>query len=268
MPTNNTPFSPGDICWADLTTSDPAASRAFYGALFGWEFEISGPEMGNYTMCTLGGKYVAGMGSAMKPNHPTVWTPYLATADIAATAEQITSAGGQIQVGPMTIPGQPGQDAGPGTMLVATDSTSGTFALWQPGWHTGFGLTGEPGTMAWAEFLTRDYPASLAFYEAIAGWSHTETTTDHGPYAMCKLAGNTVAGLSPMPPGIPEQAPPFWNLYFQVADADASVNTAAGLGATVVYGPVDTPFGRFAVLTDPQGGGFNVFVPPAVWPPA
>ncbi|HYT25105.1 MAG TPA: VOC family protein, partial [Actinomycetota bacterium] len=40
-------YAPGTPSWVDLMTSDPEGARAFYGELFGWEFEIGGPETGN-----------------------------------------------------------------------------------------------------------------------------------------------------------------------------------------------------------------------------
>jgi predicted enzyme related to lactoylglutathione lyase len=48
--------------WADLMTDDPEAARAFYGALFGWTFDIGGPESGHYTMCKTGAHNAAGLG--------------------------------------------------------------------------------------------------------------------------------------------------------------------------------------------------------------
>jgi predicted enzyme related to lactoylglutathione lyase len=47
-------------------------------------------------------------------------------------------------------------------------------------------------------------------------------------------------------------------VYFTVADADASVAQATGLGASVVVPAKDSPYGRFAGLRDPQGATFYV----------
>ena len=41
-------------------------------------------------------------------------------------------------------------------------------------------------------------------------------------------------------------------------DADASIEKAVGLGAQVVDGPDDTPFGRLATLADPTGALFKI----------
>ena len=57
MPTRDTTPA-GAPCWIDLMTSDPAASKAFYGALFGWTSEDSGPEFGNYVTFAKDGALV------------------------------------------------------------------------------------------------------------------------------------------------------------------------------------------------------------------
>ncbi len=47
-------------------------------------------------------------------------------------------------------------------------------------------------------------------------------------------------------------------MYFTVEDVDAAVDRATARGAKVLYGPVDSPFGRFAALMDPQGAAFSL----------
>lgn len=52
--------------------------------------------------------------------------------------------------------------------------------------------------------------------------------------------------------------PNTWGVYFEVADTDACVASARGLGATIVQEPFDTPAGRIAMIQDPQGAIFGV----------
>ena len=54
----------GTPTWIDLGIPDLERAMAFYGALFGWEFEVGPPEMMRYTQCLLGGRRVAGEGAA------------------------------------------------------------------------------------------------------------------------------------------------------------------------------------------------------------
>jgi len=39
----------GTPTWVDLMAPDTDAARAFYHTLFGWEYDIGGPEFGGYT---------------------------------------------------------------------------------------------------------------------------------------------------------------------------------------------------------------------------
>jgi predicted enzyme related to lactoylglutathione lyase len=55
--------------------------------------------------------------------------------------------------------------------------------------------------------------------------------------------------------------PPHWMPYFAVADTDASVARALALGGQVPVPPFDTPYGRMAVVNDPQGATFSIMQP-------
>jgi len=255
MTTRDNPWNAGTPCWVDLMSPDLDGSRDFYGGLFGWEFDIGSAEFGGYTMCRMGDRFVAGLGPVMQPGHPTVWTTYLATDDVSATAERIAAAGGEVLTPPMEV-------AGVGHMLVARDATGGTFAAWQSGEHHGFGLANEPGSVVWNEFLTRDFAGAQKFYAQVEGYSYDDMSNDDGHYAMFKVGDDVAGGIGDMPPGVPDQVPSFWNVYFNVADTDTTVAKAVELGGTVAVPATDMPYGRFANLVDPQGGAFSILRQP------
>jgi predicted enzyme related to lactoylglutathione lyase len=56
--------------------------------------------------------------------------------------------------------------------------------------------------------------------------------------------------------------PSHWNSYFAVSDADAAAARAQAAGGMVLQPPFDSPFGRIAVLADPQGAGFSIVAMP------
>src|SRR5262245_3510464 len=122
----------GAPCWIDLMTSDPDASKAFYGELLGWTAEDSGPEFGGYITFSKGGATVAGaMANDPAQGVPDGWSVYLAVDDAAATTEAVTAEGGTIVVPAMAV-------GDLGTMLVLTDPTGAAIGTWQPGEHKGF----------------------------------------------------------------------------------------------------------------------------------
>src|SRR2546430_15859852 len=57
--------------WLDLSSGDPAGSRAFYGKLFGWQVEVNpDPQYGGHALGKLGGKDVPGIGPQQAPGSP------------------------------------------------------------------------------------------------------------------------------------------------------------------------------------------------------
>jgi hypothetical protein len=146
-----------------------------------------------------------------------------------------------------------------GRMGLFADTTGAVFGVWQPGVHPGAGVVNEPGALCWNELVSTDPHASLAFYPAVFGWGVSALPPD-GPlqYGEWQLAGRTIGGVMPKPPGVPAEVPSYWGVYFAVTDTDTAVARATELGATVLMPPTDIEPGRFAVLTDPVGATFNV----------
>jgi predicted enzyme related to lactoylglutathione lyase len=77
---------------------------------------------------------------------------------------------------------------------------------------------------------------------------------------------DAIAWLSPMSderfdPDIPAH----WHVTFAVDDADATARRAEELGGKVLVAPLDAPWVRTTVLSDPQGAVFaaSKFTPPA-----
>jgi hypothetical protein len=59
----------------------------------------------------------------------------------------------------------------------------------------------------------------------------------------------------------PQEIPAHWMVYFAVEDADASARKVEELGGRISVPPTDSPFGRFSVIGDPQGGAFSIVKP-------
>src|SRR5262249_44360530 len=187
---------------------------------------------------------------------PPHWMSYVAVENTEAMTKKATSLGGKVLVGPMTM--------GPGTMSVIQDPTGAVFALWQSIQPMGTFLRGEPGSLGWNELVTTDVDRGGKFYSGLFGWKLESQNMAGGMvYTILKNAGEMAGGMMAQPKEM-AGAPSVWNVYFSVADADATVNKAKSVGAKVMMPPTDIPdVGRFAFLTDPQGAAFAVikFVP-------
>jgi predicted enzyme related to lactoylglutathione lyase len=244
-------YAPGTPMWVDLSTPDLEAARAFYGALFGWEAEEPHPEAGGYTMFTLDGKLVAGLGPIMSPDQPPAWSTYVASADADATIEKVREAGGHVVVEPMDV-----MEAG--RMASFVDPTGAYLGIWQPGQHQGAELVNQPGSFIWNELDTRDIEAAKPFYQRVFGWT-ARTSGDGGmDYTEWQLDGRSIGGGMQMNEEFPPDVPPHWRTYFAVQDCDAAVAVVQEQGGKVLMPAMDMPGMRFAVVSDPQGATFGV----------
>ncbi|APX01477.1 MULTISPECIES: VOC family protein [unclassified Arthrobacter] len=253
MPTPE--ITPGAPCWIDLMTTDSNQAKQFYGELFGWDFQTGDQEKyGGYITATKNGKNVAGIMQKMEDQAamPDTWSVYLRTDDVAATAAAATASGGQVHMEPMDVPEQ-------GKMAILGDASGAAVGAWQPQEMRGFDLVAEPGAAAWHELHTNDYAAAVKFYQDVFGWN-TDVMSDTPEFHYTTLGSgrDAKAGIYDATSDLPAGVPSNWVVYFAVEDADASIDKAVSLGATLVDGPDDTPFGRLATLTDPTGARFKL----------
>ena len=255
--TRDTRWPAGTPCWVDVSVDDVPKAIAFYQALFGWDIELGGPEVGGYSIAHSGGRIVAAISPKMAgPDAPTVWTTYLATDDTDATAAKVKGAGGQVLAGPMDVMEE-------GRMAVAMDPAGAVFGLWQGERTTGLQVANEPGSLVWSEQMSRDLGASQAFYQAVFGYGHQDMSSDGFKYATLMVGDHEVGGIGEYPAGTPAEVPAAWATYFAVTDTDAAMAKVTELGGSVVRPAEDTPFGRIAVVADNHGAVFSVITPPA-----
>jgi uncharacterized protein len=243
----------GAPCWIDLYSSDTERAKDFYGRLFGWQTMDPGAEYGGYFIFQKDGKAVAGcMGNSGEEGYPDTWTIYLNTDDADRTVAAAKEQGAQVIVEPMDVTEN-------GRMAMVADPGGASIGIWQPKEVTGFEIRGETGAPAWFELHTRDYDDSVGFYRDAFGWeAHTAADEADFRYTTQGEGENSLAGIMDASAFHPEGAPAQWGVYFQVEDADATAALAQELGATLVHGPEDTPYGRLATLLDPTGTQFKL----------
>jgi predicted enzyme related to lactoylglutathione lyase len=249
-----TSYAPGTPCWIDLGTPDQDAAAEFYGALFGWSVEEdeNAEQTGGYRVASLREKAVGGVMKLMQEGQPPAWSSYVSVEDVDATVARAKEAGGTVMVEPMDVLDY-------GRMAFLVDPTGAAIGLWQPGRNVGAGLVNEPGALAWNELNTRDVPAAKEFYGAVFGWGFEDQDMgEMGAYTSIKLGDGVVGGMLDVTGRVPDEVPANWLVYFAVDDADAAVARVGESGGSVAFGPIDSPAGRLAVVTDPWGAAFAV----------
>jgi predicted enzyme related to lactoylglutathione lyase len=248
-----TEFAEGRPCWAVATFADVEGAKRFYSDVLGWTFGEASSEYGGYTEAQSDGKRVA----AVTPPMPgedvqPAWCLYMAVPDAAATAAKVKDAGGELVLEPMQV--------GPlGTMALVREPGGAGFGIWQPDRHHGFEKYGETGGYAWAEFFTRDARATDAFLTAVFPYRGQKMADEHVDFAVFSVGeGEPAVGRMVMGEDFPPDLPAYVNVYFAVPDCDVAVKTAQEHGGTLRFGPMTSPFGRFAAISDPQGANFTV----------
>ncbi|MFD5176876.1 VOC family protein [Nocardia sp. NPDC058379] len=255
MPTRDEAWPQGTPCWIDCQVDDTTAARDFYSALFGWDIQDSPAEAGGYLMAMLDGRPAAGIGP--KPDGmpmPSAWTTYFAAERADEIAEKVSKAGGQVFMPPFDV-------LDVGRMFIGADPTGGVFGVWEAKAHTGAGVYNQHGAYCWNELHTGGYDRAHDFYNTVFGWHYTEIGDgENFVYSTFALPGetHTIGGVMD---ASALGTPTYWLTWIQVDGADAALAKATELGAKVIMGPDDSPFGRMGIVQAPQGEVFGVIDP-------
>jgi uncharacterized protein len=257
-------YAPGVPCWIASVHPDADAAQRFYTGLFGWEArDVMPPDSpASYFDCTLRGRRVAAVGTEPdgRPPRMPAWGTHVWVDSAEDTAARVTGEGGRIVLEPFDL-----VDAA--RVAVVADPAGAIFGLWEPREHRGAQVVNEPGAWAMSQLNTRDAEGAKRFYGAVFGWETDSFDADGFEVTLWRLPG--FEGGEPqqpvprdlvcvMTPAQDDDAPPQWSVDFWVDDVDAAAERARELGGDVVAPPFDTPVGRTAVLTDPQGAAFSV----------
>jgi predicted enzyme related to lactoylglutathione lyase len=244
-------YQQGEFCWSDMGTQDLDAMVSFYTTVFGWNAEnVMPPEAPvKYFMMRRNGKDVTAIGWKDDPS-PQTLGPYISVEDADATAARA----------------KPFDIFDNGRMAVLQDPMGSIISLWEAGTGIGATLRDEPGAMCWFELNTSDHGAARDFYTGLFGYTIDDISDETMTYNVLLLESlpegqRSVAGIYSS-----EDLPKGWTVCFAVDDADAHVERARSNGGKMLSEPVDSPYGRYALLQDPNGATFSVMK--MAWMPA
>ncbi|SFC35106.1 VOC family protein [Streptomyces aidingensis] len=255
------PPGPGAPCWASLLVHDLPVAQRFYGELFGWTYRAGPEQLSPYARAVLGGHPVAGLaGRAERLGRPATWLPYITAADADATCDMIRECGGTLAIGPMDV-------AHSGRMAIAADTVGAVFGVFQPGEHPGCRFAALPGVPVWMELITPESSAVSKFYAVVFDYDpRPEPRLPSLDYLTLHHSGRPVAGIHGVGPrAVPHDRGSHWLVYFSVTDLDRVTGRVPELGGRLTGEVRRTPFGRMAVISDPEGTPFAALEEP---PPA
>jgi uncharacterized protein len=246
----------GFPCWVELASTDENRAQEFYGGLFGWEFKLKpdpATATGRYLVASSGGVQSGGLYRAAA-GQPVGWTVHLAVHNTASAAEWVEHLGGRPTLGPVAIPGR-------GSILHAIDPSGAPVVFWQTDESWEF-AAGEPNSFTGADLNTHDGASADHFFCKLFNYTSQQIGDTHSiDYAEWRLDHQAVLYRYVMGPEYRADTPPHWMVYFAIdpgRGTDATAGHALMLGGTVVIQPYDTPFGRTAVVADPDGTVFSI----------
>ncbi len=242
-----TGYSPGTFCWADLATPAVESAKAFYGGLFGWEFEhMDSGDAPDYVVVLRDGARVAALHEAT--DQPPHWNNYVMVEDADVVARRAQELGGSVFAGPFDV-------LPAGRMAAISDPQGAMVIAWQPAELVGAEVVNEPGAMTWNDLLTSDVEAAREFSAALFRWQVDPVPESGDRYWVIKGADGSNGGMMPLPM---EGIPPFWQPYFAVESLEVAQAKVHELHGRVLIEPVTVPSGRFVAVLDPQGAAFSL----------
>jgi predicted enzyme related to lactoylglutathione lyase len=247
----------GRFVWYDLTTTDPAAAKAFYSHVVGWTTEDVPMPGGTYTLLKVDGIQVGGItalptdGQGRKPS----WSGYVTVADVDASARSVQKLGGSICLQATDIPNV-------GRFAVVADPQGARFNLFKAA------RSGQPpppptqpARIGWHELHASDWKQAWTFYSELLGWRKGDAMDmgAMGTYQLFTVGDVAVGGMFNSPAASSER---YWLYYARVGGIDAAAERATTSGGKICHGPVEVPGGDWIVqANDPQGAAFALVGP-------
>lgn len=240
-------FMPGE-----LVTPDLAASKRFYGALFGWSFRDRRFGATPYAEAEIDGVMVAGL--SQRPlrsgERQPAWLSIMAVADVDAARKIALAQGARALAGPLDLPAQ-------GRLAVLADPQGAVFGLLASERGPAPDTLPEPGEWIWHTLFTSDHDRAVAFYQNLFDFevfpAPQADTIDGRPMQTILASGGYARASASGIPASWARVHPHWLGYIRVADAAASAARAVALGGRLlVPAHPDRHGGRLAVVADPQ----------------
>lgn len=243
---------PGEFCWINMLTLEPAKAREFFGTLLDWTYaEI--PGMGH--IVKVGGRDIGGLFDLQSPNTPAGTPPLIGVMIKVASADaacaQVMSLGGKAK---------PAFDIMDNLrMAVCTDPNGAEFDVWEPRKGLGTDVDSEQhGAPSWFETPTTDTDRAATFYSGLFGWTPEVMSMPDLTYITFKHGAGYVGGMLQITPRMGKMKP-HWTTYFTVRNADETAREAAALGAKICTPMIEVPgVGRFCAIASPQGVPFEI----------
>ncbi len=245
----------GKVIFLELVTPDLAATKRFYGELFGWTFRDIEAGTTQYAEALLDGRPVAGLVHRALPaseHRQPAWLSFFAVSDVDAAEKLAVQQGAKVLFAPHSFPDR-------GREAVFADPQGAVFAVLASSSGDPPDFLAAPGEWIWSSLITRDADAAAAFYKTLFGYDIFPLPASAGARHLLLASRNYArASVNTLPANTPD-AYPYWLNYVRVEDTAKMTAKVVALGGRVLVEPwVDRHGGRVAVVADPVGAPFGL----------
>ncbi len=245
----------GKLIFVELVTPDLAASKKFYGGLFGWTFrDIQGNGI-EYAEALLDGRPAAGLIQKNLPageRRQPKWLSFFAVGDVDEAKKVAAENGAKVLFEPHSIPDR-------GREAVFSDPQGAVFVVLASSSGDPPDVLAEPGEWIWSSLITSDPDAAAAFYQKLFGYEVFELPSSKAAqHLLLASDSHARASVNSLPANGPN-VHPHWLNYIRVEDAAKMTEKVVALGGRVLVSPrIDRHGGKVAVVTDPLGAPFGL----------
>ena len=243
----------GRWVWTELLADNVDIEKAFYGNVFGWQYETCGTGKDAYTLIRVDGRPIAGIVPYAKPadaDRSARWLAFMSVPDVDRAADQAAASGGKVLVPPKNL-------AGRGTVAVLQDREGAFFGVIHSATGDPPDVLASTNTWFWIELWAKDRSRMADFYRPIGAYT-IEQQEDIGDRPEIRL----VAGGYPRASVLElerKDLPSTWLPYIRVGDLRQTLARIERAGGRLVVPPSPTVRnGKVAVFLDPLGAALAI----------
>jgi hypothetical protein len=245
----------GKLIFVQLVTPDIAATKQFYGELFGWTFRDIQAGGTKYAEAFLDGILVAEIIHKQVPaseHRQPAWLSFFAVGDVDAARKAALQHGAKVLFEPHSVPDR-------GREAVFSDPQGAVFAVLASTSGDSPDVLAAPGEWIWSSLITSDPDTDAAFYQTLFDYEVFELPASPGAQHLLLASDNYARASANTLPANKPKAHPHWLNYIRVEDTVKMAAKIVALGGRVLVEPrVDRHGGKVAVVADPLGAPFGL----------
>lgn len=231
-----------NFVWTDLSTFDLGQAKAFYTAVFDWEFQS---EDSIYHTARREGKDISGLylmpEKFQKFNLPSFWMSYIKVENLDSALVIANQEGGKVEF--------VDKDNVIGKVALIRDPLGAGFTIYEGDYLDARSHNLE-SSYCQSDLVVSDLSKVKSFYAKLFDWTIKEVSSTH--YKAFNDPSSFVANLIEVPNSI-KGKDEYWGVYFYTSQLEHIKQQVLDSGGSVVFESKQA-----VICKDPFGAAFNI----------